>query len=71
MRTTFIPMTLAKYNPKKIITVQIVDKKTEEPLAGVSVNITSSALSAAQQFSSHHSTKDGMVEDFSLESGVL
>merc|ERR1719431_1800007 len=51
--------------------VQIVDKATEEPLAGASVNISSSAASTAQQFSSHHSTVDGMVEDFTLESGVF
>ena len=47
--------------------VQILNKATEDPLAGASVNISSSAVSTSRQFSSHHSTLDGMVE----ESGVF
>merc|ERR1712106_531303 len=67
--TTTTP--LCSNQPKKIILVQILDKETEDPLAGASVNITTSEVRTAQQFSSHHSTTDGMVEDFTLESGMF
>merc|ERR1719470_711884 len=62
--TTTTPFCLTK--PKKMILITILDKETAEPLAGASVNISTSELSA-----SHQSTIAGLVEDFTLESGVF